>query len=44
MNKPAIAIIEDKGPQGDATHSMIARLRPEWDITVIPGKIGRAHV
>ena len=46
MNKPAIAIIEDEIPAARLLHSMIARLRPEWDITVIPGsveeEIGRA--
>ena len=42
MNKPAIAIIEDEIPAARLLHSMIARLRPEWDITVIPGSVEEA--
>ena len=42
MNKPAIDIIEDEIPAARLLHSMIARLRPEWDITVIPGSVEEA--
>ena len=42
MSNPTVAIIEDEIPAARLLHSMIARLRPEWNITVIPGSVEEA--
>lgn len=43
MNKKTrIAIIEDEKPAARLLHSMIASLRPEWEINILPGSIAGA--
>lgn len=43
MNKRTrIAIIEDEKPAARLLHGMIASLRPEWDINLLPGSIAGA--
>lgn len=43
MNKKTrIVIIEDEKPAARLLHSMIASLRPEWDINILPGSIAGA--
>lgn len=40
MNKRTrVVIIEDEKPAARLLHSMIASLRPEWEITILPGSI-----
>lgn len=39
MNKLKVAIIEDEIPAARLLSSMISRLRPEWEITVLPGNV-----
>lgn len=40
MNKKTrIAIIEDEKPAARLLHDMIASLRPEWEINILPGSI-----
>lgn len=39
MNKIHVAIIEDEVPAARLLHSLVARLRPEWEIVVLPGNI-----
>lgn len=39
MNKIQVAIIEDEKPAARLLESMIRKLRPEWDVTKIPGSI-----
>ena len=42
MNKQHVVIIEDEVPAARLLHSMVVRLRPEWDITVLPGSVEEA--
>lgn len=42
MNKQNIVIIEDEIPAARLLHSMITRLRPEWNITTLPGSVEEA--
>lgn len=42
MNKINVVIIEDEVPAARLLHSMVVRLRPEWDITVLPGSVEEA--
>lgn len=42
MNKMKVAIIEDEVPAARLLHSMVERLRPEWEVTVIPGSVEEA--
>lgn len=39
MNKIRVAIIEDEIPAARLLHSMIASLRPQWEITTVAGSI-----
>lgn len=39
MNKLRVAIIEDEIPAARLLCSMLSRLRPKWDITVLPGNV-----
>lgn len=39
MNKLNVVIIEDEVPAARLLHSMVARLRPEWNITTLPGSV-----
>ena len=40
--KTRIVIIEDEKPAARLLHGMIASLRPEWEITILPGSIAGA--
>ena len=42
MNKLNVAILEDEIPAARLLHSMIKRLRPDWEITVLPGSVEEA--
>lgn len=42
MNKLHVTIIEDEIPAARLLHSMIARLRPLWEITIVPGSVDEA--
>lgn len=42
MNKIRAAIIEDEVPATRLLHSLIVRLRPEWEIEVLPGNVEEA--
>lgn len=42
MNKIHVAIIEDEVPAARLLHTLIARLRPEWEITILPGNVEEA--
>ncbi len=42
MNNVKVAIIEDEAPAARLLHSMVARLRPAWDVAVLPGNIEEA--
>lgn len=42
MNKLNVAIIEDEVPAARLLLSMIERLRPDWQVTVIPGSVEEA--
>lgn len=42
MSKLRAVIIEDEVPAARLLHSMVARLRPEWDITVLSGSVNEA--
>ena len=42
MNKQNVVIIEDEVPAARLLHSMVSRLRPEWDINVLPGSVDEA--
>ena len=45
MNKITAVIIEDEIPAARRLNNTLNELRPEWQITVLPGsEIGRAHV
>ena len=42
MNKQNVVIIEDEIPAARLLHSMVSRIRPEWNITVLPGSVDDA--
>ncbi|MCI7139684.1 LytTR family DNA-binding domain-containing protein [Alistipes sp.] len=42
MNKLRVAIIEDEIPAARLLRSLIARLRPTWEIEVLPGSVEEA--
>lgn len=42
MSKIRVVIIEDEIPSARLLHSMVARLRPQWEIIVLPGNIEQA--
>ena len=42
MNNLKVAIIEDEVPAARLLHSMLKRLRPQWEIVVLPGNIEEA--
>lgn len=42
MNRLHVAIIEDEVPAARLLHSMIARIRPLWNLTIIPGSVDEA--
>lgn len=42
MNKQQVVIIEDEVPAARLLHSMVVRLRSEWDIIVLPGSVEEA--
>ena len=42
MNKLQVVIIEDEVPAARLLHLMVARLRPDWEITVLPGSVDEA--
>lgn len=42
MSDLRVAIIEDELPAARLLHSMLRRLRPAWDITVLPGSVEEA--
>lgn len=42
MNKTRIAIVEDEVPAARLLHTLIAKLRPEWELIVLPGNVEEA--
>ena len=42
MNKLQVVIIEDEVPAARLLHLMVVRLRPDWEITVLPGSVDEA--
>ena len=42
MNKIKAAIIEDEIPAARLLHSMVSGLRPQWELTLIPGSVDEA--
>lgn len=42
MNKQNVVVIEDEIPAARLLHSMVSRIRPEWNITVLPGSVDDA--
>lgn len=42
MNKLQVVIIEDEVPAARLLYLMVARLRPDWEITVLPGSVDEA--
>lgn len=42
MNKLNVVIIEDEVPAARLLYSMVSRLRPEWNITTLPGSVEEA--
>lgn len=42
MNKLNVAIIEDEIPAARLLQSMVVQLRPEWNITILPGSVEEA--
>lgn len=42
MNKQNVVIIEDEVPAARLLHSMVSRLRPDWNISVLPGSVDEA--
>lgn len=42
MNKINVAIIEDEIPAARLLHSMVSGLRPQWELTLIPGSVDEA--
>ena len=43
MNKIKAVIIEDEFPAARLLNKMIQKVRPEWEVTVLPGTI-EGHV
>lgn len=41
-NRVKVAIVEDEIPAARLLKSMVCRLRPDWDITVLPGNVEEA--
>ena len=39
MSKLTAAIIEDEVPAARLLSSIITRLRPDWEVTVLPGSV-----
>lgn len=39
MNRQNVVIIEDEIPAARLLHSMVAHIRPQWTITVLPGSV-----
>lgn len=39
MSNLNVVIIEDEIPAARLLHSMIRRIRPEWEVTVLPGNV-----
>ena len=44
MSKLTAAIIEDEVPAARLLSSIITRLRPDWEVTVLPGSVEEAIV
>lgn len=42
MNKFTVAIIEDEVPAARLLHSLIGKLRPQWEILILPGSVSEA--
>lgn len=42
MNRLRVVIIEDEIPAARLLYSMVVRLRPQWDVTVLPGNVEEA--
>lgn len=42
MNKLRVAIVEDEIPAARLLRSLLARLRPAWEIEVLPGSVDEA--
>ena len=42
MSKPTAAIIEDEVPAARLLSTTLKRLRPEWEIIVLPGSVEEA--
>ncbi|MEF9987100.1 MAG: LytTR family DNA-binding domain-containing protein [Bacteroidales bacterium] len=42
MNKISVAIIEDEIPAARLISSMVKKLRPNWNVTVLPGNVEEA--
>ncbi len=42
MNKLNVVIIEDEVPAARLLNSMVTRLRPEWNVAVLPGSVDEA--
>ena len=42
MNRQNAIIIEDEVPAARLLHSMVSRIRPEWNITILPGSVDDA--
>ncbi|MEG1545761.1 MAG: LytTR family DNA-binding domain-containing protein [Bacteroides sp.] len=42
MNNVSAVIIEDEIPAARLLHSMVKRLRPDWQLTILPGNIEEA--
>lgn len=42
MNNLKVAIIEDEVPAARLLHSMLRRLRPAWEVMVLPGSVEEA--
>lgn len=44
MSKLTAAIIEDEVPAARLLSSIITRLRPDWEVTVLPGSVEEAII
>ena len=42
MNKIRVAIVEDEIPAARLLRSLVERLRPEWEVVVLPGNVEEA--
>ena len=42
MNRLRVAIVEDEIPAARLLRTLIARLRPAWEIEVLPGSVEEA--